>query len=141
MNNNPAFTPAPGQQKELGPPEQPPLNNGGQLSQGSTEKHQTPFQPPLSLQPGRTGSVQHLPTDVLPTSENSRRFGVLPPASSQNDRPPTSESIREQYPATTETLPSGSTDRLSSEQLRPYRLGQAMIASAPALNTVRSFCL
>jgi hypothetical protein len=140
MNYSPASTPAPGQQK--GPPEQPLLNNGGQLSQGSTENYQTPFQPPPSLQPGRTGSVQHLPTDVLPTSESGRRYGVLLPASSQTDRPPvsrnpTSESTREQYPGTTETLHSGSTDRLTSEQLRPYRLGQGVIASTPAVNTVR----
>jgi hypothetical protein len=139
MDNNLAFTPAPGQHTELGPPEYPSLNNGGQLSQGSIETHQTP---PPSLQPGRTGSVPRLPTDVLPTSEISRRFGVLLPASSQTDRPPvsrnpTSESTREQYPGTTETLHSGSTDRLTSEQLRPYRLGQGVIASTPAVNTVR----
>ena len=127
MNNDPASTPAPGQKKGLGPP----LDNCGQLSPGSIE---TPFQP------GRTGSVQRLPNDVL---HSSRRFGVLPHASSQTDRPPvsrnpTSESTRERYPGTTETLPSGSTDRLTSEQLRQYPLSQGAMASAPALNTVRS---
>jgi hypothetical protein len=139
MNDSPASTPLPWQQTQSPAEESPPLTNGGGQSLGSGNYQ-------ITFLPGGTDSIQPSPPDLLPNSESSRPVGVAPPTSSQNERSlasrnPASESTQEQTPAMTETLPSGSiVHRPTSEQFRPYRLGQGVTASTPSVNAVRYVC-
>jgi hypothetical protein len=133
--NDSASTSSPRQQRQPGPSEESPLSNGGAQLLG-TGNYQ------ITFLAGGTGSSQPSSKDLLPTSESGRPFTVASPASSPTYHSPAlwnigSESTQGQYSGTTETLPSGSiVHRPTSEEFRPYGVGQVIPHSIPSVNVV-----